>query len=46
MLVGQDYWMDAKELCKRKIATHVILEGQEITAKEYLKLLKSRKKNS
>ncbi len=44
MLVGQDYWMDAKELCKRGIATHVILEGKEITAKEYLKLLKERKK--
>jgi ATP-dependent protease ClpP protease subunit len=44
MLVGQDYWMDTKELCKRKIATHVILKGEEITAKEYLKSLKSGKK--
>ena len=44
MLVGQDYWMDAKELCKRGIATHVIYEGQEVTAKEYLKVLKERKK--
>jgi ATP-dependent protease ClpP protease subunit len=45
MLIGQDYWMDAKELCKRKIATHVILQGEEITAKEYLKRLKKRKKS-
>jgi ATP-dependent protease ClpP protease subunit len=44
MLVGQDYWMEAKELCKRGIATHVILKGEEITAKEYLKVLKDRKK--
>jgi ATP-dependent protease ClpP protease subunit len=44
MIIGQDYWMDAKELCKRGIATHVILEGKEITAKEYLKILKERKK--
>jgi len=44
MLVGQDYWMDAKELCKRGIATHVILNAQEITAEEYLKLLKKGKK--
>ncbi len=44
MLIGHDYWMDAKELCKRGIATHVIREGEEITAKEYLKELKRQKK--
>jgi len=44
MLVGQDYWMDTKELCKRGIATHVILEGEEITAKEYLKKIKGSKR--
>jgi len=43
MLVGQDYWMGAKELCRRGLATHVILEGKEITAKEYLKHLKREK---
>jgi ATP-dependent protease ClpP protease subunit len=43
MLVGQDYWMGAKELCKRGIATHVIVEGREVTAKEYLKELKKQK---
>ncbi len=44
MLVGQDYWMGTKEMCKRGIATHVIVQGQEITAKEYLKALKKKKK--
>jgi len=43
MLIGQDYWMDAKELCKREIATHVIIGGEELTAKAYLKALKKEK---
>lgn len=46
MLIGQDYWMDAKELCKRNIATHIIYEGQELTSKEYLKILKRQKRKS
>ena len=45
MLVGQDYWMGTKEMCKRGIATHVIVGGQEMTAKEYLKTLKKKKKS-
>jgi len=45
MLVGQDYWMDAKQMCKRGIATHVIIEGKEISAKAYLKRLKKGKKS-
>jgi len=37
LLIGQDFWMDAKELCRRGIATHVVVDGgKEITAKEYL----------
>jgi ATP-dependent protease ClpP protease subunit len=44
MLVGQDYWMGPKELCKRGIATHVIVSGKEITAKQYLKLLKQERR--
>ncbi len=44
MLIGQDFWMDTKELCKRGIATHVIVNGKELTAKEYLKYLKRKKK--
>ncbi len=39
MLIGQDYWMDAKEMCKRKIATHVVYKGKQIKAKKYLKIL-------
>ncbi|SFV63837.1 ATP-dependent Clp protease proteolytic subunit [hydrothermal vent metagenome] len=46
MLVGQDYWMETKELCKRGIATHVIVAGKELTAKEYLKYLKKKKKEA
>jgi ATP-dependent protease ClpP protease subunit len=41
MLIGGDYWMDAQEMCKRKIATHVIYKGKEIKAKKYLKILSS-----
>jgi len=44
MIIGQDYWMDSKELCKREIATHVIVAGEEITAKQYLKQLKQEKR--
>ena len=46
LLIGQDFWMDAKELCKRGIATHVIIDGgEEITAKEYLETLCRDSKN-
>ena len=44
MLIGQDYWMDTKQMCKRGIATHVVVDGKEIGAKEYLKELKKSKK--
>jgi len=44
MVIGQDYWMDAKELCKRGLATHVIVAGEELTAKQYLKDLKKEKR--
>jgi len=44
MIIGQDYWMDAKELCKRGIATDVIVGGEELTAKQYLKQLKQEKR--
>jgi len=43
MLIGQDFWMNTKELCKRGIATHVVVDGKELTAKEYLKSLKKKK---
>ena len=44
MLLGKDFWMDAKEMCKRGIATHVVISGQTIEAKEFLKLLKKKRK--
>lgn len=37
MLIGRDFWMDVDELCRRKIATHVLVNGKEVTAKKYLK---------
>ena len=40
MLIGKDYWMDVKELCKRGMVTHVLVDGEKITAKKYLKRLK------
>ena len=43
MLIGKDFWFDAEELCKRGIATHVLVNGKEIKAKKYLKMLKRRK---
>ncbi len=42
MVIGEDFWMSAKELCERKVATHVIYKGKEIKAKKYLKLLKEK----
>ena len=38
LLIGQDYWMASEEMCKRGIATHVIVDGEEIRSKEYFKL--------
>ncbi|MCH9812946.1 MAG: ATP-dependent Clp protease proteolytic subunit [Epsilonproteobacteria bacterium] len=42
MLIGKDYWMDAQEMCRRKIATHVIYKGRQIKARKYLKLLEQQ----
>ncbi|MCK5917297.1 MAG: ATP-dependent Clp protease proteolytic subunit [Cocleimonas sp.] len=44
MLLGKDFWMGSKEMCKRGIATHVVVWGETITAKKYLKGLKKGKK--
>jgi len=44
MIEGHEWWFTAKEMCKRGIATHVIVNGKEITAKQYLKSLKTSKK--
>ncbi len=46
MQLGKDFWMNTKELCKRGIATHVLIDGKEVEAKEYLKQLKKEKKKA
>jgi ATP-dependent protease ClpP protease subunit len=43
MVIGQDFWMDTKEMCKRGVATHVIVAGEELIAEDYLKRIKKRK---
>ncbi len=45
MLIGKDFWMDTKEMCKRGIATHVIVAGEELTAEEYLNRKKGKVEN-
>lgn len=44
MLLGKDFWMDTEEMCRRGIATHVVINGKELTAKRFLKFLKEREK--
>jgi ATP-dependent Clp protease protease subunit len=46
MMEGKDYWFDAKEMCQRGIATHVVVENIMIPASQYLKLLKKAKKQA
>lgn len=36
MLIGQDFWFGTLEMCKRGICTHVIKEGEKMTAEAYL----------
>lgn len=38
-LNGKEYWFDTLEMCKRKICTHVIVNGDVIEAKEYIELM-------
>lgn len=41
---GKEFFFNTKEMCQRKIATHVNIEGSLIPAKKYLSLLKKTKK--
>lgn len=43
MIIGKDFWFDHIELLKRGIATHILVDGQELSAKKYLKRLKKQK---
>jgi ATP-dependent protease ClpP protease subunit len=36
MVIGQDFWFGTLEMCKRGICTHVIKEGEKMTAAAYL----------
>jgi len=44
MIIGKDFWMDAEEMCRRGIATHVIYQEREIKAKRFLKLRAKERK--
>ncbi len=33
---GKDFWFDSIEMCERNIATHILVDGELLTAKEYL----------
>jgi ATP-dependent protease ClpP protease subunit len=41
---GKEWWFGTKEMCERGIATHVNVDGVNIPAGDYLKLLKKVKK--
>jgi ATP-dependent protease ClpP protease subunit len=38
MIHGKNWWFDTTDMCQRGIATHVIINGKEMTSKEYLKI--------
>jgi len=40
MVNGKNFWFDASDMLKRNIATHIIVDGKEMTKKEYKKYKK------
>jgi ATP-dependent protease ClpP protease subunit len=38
---GKQWWFDAEEMCYRGIATHVVAEGYELEAEEYIAYIES-----
>jgi ATP-dependent Clp protease protease subunit len=42
MIIGKDFWMDVTEMCERGIATHVLVKGENIKAKNYLTQIKNK----
>ncbi len=42
MINGKDFWFDAEDMCKRGIATHVMVGPKKLTAKEYLDVLSGK----
>jgi len=43
MILGKEHWFDVKEMAQRGICTHVVTNGYEYTAEEYLSSLKPPK---
>jgi len=39
MFEGKDYWFDAREMCMRGMANQVIVNGQSVSAEEYLGMI-------
>lgn len=46
MVMGKDFWMEVPEMCQRGIATHVLVNGEKVKAKKYLKEIKYGKKKN
>ena len=46
MFDGKDFWFGAKEMAKRGIATHIIVDNVYIPAKDYIKVLKKAQKEA
>lgn len=44
MVESKEYWFGAAEMCERNIATHIVVDGEELTSKQYIKRLKKNKK--
>lgn len=44
MFEGKEYWYNTVEMCKKGIATHVMIDGDKYTAKEYLAYEKEKSK--
>ena len=42
MVEGKNFWFDAKDMLERGIATHIVIDGQEMTYKKYKKYLKKK----
>lgn len=44
MFEGKEYWYNTLEMCKKGIATHVMINGEKLTAKEYIAFEKENTK--
>jgi ATP-dependent protease ClpP protease subunit len=43
---GKDFWMNTEEMCERGIATHVLKDGDVLSAEEYLELKHPERKEA